>query len=167
MSSCSLNSLSLYLDGALSLPELRRLESHLAGCPKCRDELQTLRRLDRVITEWGARRTPMPAAAQFHVSRSLERRRRLGPLARASRVMPAAVGTSVAALLVVLSVNLGVLVPTQRGVAVPSYSQAAAQRLARQSAPLVDARRSSAILGGHAVTPAARASVRRQQLGIS
>ncbi|MGI8968423.1 MAG: zf-HC2 domain-containing protein, partial [Chloroflexota bacterium] len=102
---CDFDLLSLYLEHGLTLPRRVRLEEHLRTCSTCRRELRELRRVDQVLSPWCALRSPVPASVENRVARSVRRRRRLKPLFALSRVMPAAVGTTAAALLVLVSVN--------------------------------------------------------------
>ena len=46
---CDRELLSAYLDGELKGRSLGRLEAHLARCAACRDELERLRAMDRVL----------------------------------------------------------------------------------------------------------------------
>jgi len=43
--------LNAYLDGELDAQEKTRVENHLRDCPACREELETLRRMDEQIRE--------------------------------------------------------------------------------------------------------------------
>jgi len=105
MKNCDLLALSLYLDSELLLPERRALEKHLRECAPCREELRRLRQSDRALVSWGARREPIPLETERQILRSIERNRRRRPLATFSRMMPAALGSCVAAVLVLMSAN--------------------------------------------------------------
>lgn len=61
--------LSGFLDQALPGPEKRRVESHLAGCAECREELSELRSVSSLVS--GLPRRPLPAG----FLQRLERRR--------------------------------------------------------------------------------------------
>ncbi len=145
---CDFDLLSLYLEHGLTLPRRVRLEEHLRTCSTCRRELRELRRVDQVLSSWGAVRSPVPAPVENRVARSVRRRRRLKPLFALSRVMPAAVGTTAAALLVLVSVNIGLLYSAPGPGAVNTASAAVSPAIAKQSAALIRARRTSAIFGG-------------------
>ncbi len=146
MTKCDAALLARYLDRELPLSDRLKVEGHLAGCDSCRRELQTLRKLDRVLRDWGARRTPIPVDTERRVLVSVMRKQRsIQPILAFGRVMPAAVGTTFAALLVLASVNLGPYL----GSSVASKQAVAPSRsaLEKVSAPLVKARRVSAMLG--------------------
>ena len=145
MIACDPHLLSLYLDGELTLPARVSLEGHLSGCSSCRDELAALRRIDADIAAWGSRREPVPSDAESRVLHSVSRRRRFGPLLKLSSVTPAAVGTSIAALLLFVGANSGVLSQRPSATAVAPLRHSA-QRLQAPSDALLKARRMSAIL---------------------
>lgn len=42
-----------FLDGELAAGEAESYQRHLAGCPDCRAELRTLRRLSQLLQTWG------------------------------------------------------------------------------------------------------------------
>jgi len=159
MNSCDQDILSLYLEGALTLPQRIHLEGHLRSCERCANELGTLRQIDQVVASWGEVRSPVPANTSRRVLRSVERKRRLGPLGSFGRMVPAAFGTGIAALLVLVSVNTGIVSQNTTpppSVTVPSVP---ARVFVHQSARLISARRSSAVLanyGAQAPAPAAR-----------
>jgi anti-sigma factor RsiW len=145
---CDLSALSRYLDGELSFRRRQAVNEHLRECDRCSAHLDELRRMDNVLKTWGAKRAPLPASTDRRIACSVQGRPRR-PYARFaafSRMMPAAVGSSVAAILVLLTVNLHALEPMR-----PSSDAAwAAQQssIKRHAAPLLKARQSSAILGG-------------------
>jgi anti-sigma factor RsiW len=144
---CDVSLLSRYLDAELTLPERRGVEVHLATCTACRSELEAIRRTDRVFRAWASQREPIPRAAEERVLASSARGRRLSSILALGRVLPAALGSSIAALLVLASVNAGIVnTPSvNRQAAGPSRSA-----LEKRSAPLVNARRVSAMLGERA-----------------
>jgi anti-sigma factor RsiW len=163
MRKCNADAVSRFLDGGLTLPDRRDLELHISTCISCARELEELQRIDRILAEWGSRRFPVSHSAQARMAQAVERRRRPLSIRALSRVVPAALGTSVAAVLVMLSVNLGILVQTRVPAATTAVSGYPTQ-LARQSRPLIDFRRSSAILFGHAGSQPKQVVERRTQL---
>jgi anti-sigma factor RsiW len=147
MNACDVDVLSRYLDGDLSLPARRDMDRHLSTCQDCAAELDVLRRNDHVLWSWGLRRTPLPEAVEQKIMRDVGKRKRLGPLVAISRMMPAAVGTSVAAMLVLVSVTLsGQYAQRQAGAAL-SASKTAQQTIHKQSKPLLRIRGTQAIVG--------------------
>jgi anti-sigma factor RsiW len=149
MTCCDSNTLSRYIDGDLGYSERGQINNHLRGCDTCSAELARLRRMDDVLRTWGGRRAPLPMAADMRITETVRRRRqahRLRAFFAVGRMAPAAVGSSIAALLVLLSVNMHGAYPTRS----PSETAWATQQssIKRQAAPLLKARRSSAILGG-------------------
>lgn len=152
MTECNADLLCLYLDGGLTLPGRVALEQHLSSCPKCADELEALQQVDNALGAWGQVRVPVPPATERRVSRSVARKRRLGPAAALARVIPAAVGSSIAALLVLVSVNLGVLYQNPSAPLASPGSQRSTVIL-KQSAPLSRVRRASAVMGYVVVPP--------------
>lgn len=150
---CDVDLLSHYVDGSLMLPARIELESHLKSCCACRQELESLRRIDAMLQSWGSVRTPVPDRAHHRILRTVERRKRLAPLLALNRMMPAAVGSTIAALLILGSVNLGVLyqtsAPSTSGTSSPTLSAA----VIKQSSTLVRARRTSAVIGGYVAAP--------------
>lgn len=159
MTSCDQDILSLYLDGGLTLPQRVHLEGHLRVCECCAGELETLRRMDHLLTSWGDVRAAVPPNTNARVMRSVERKRRLGPLRGFGRMVPAAFGTGIAALLVLVSVNAGIITqstPPTPNVHPPTVPS---RVLIKQSARLISARRSPALLGnytGQAPSPTVR-----------
>ena len=146
MTRCDLHALSLYLDAELSLPARRALDEHLRICAVCGQELEKLRRLDHVLHEWGSGRTPVPHDAEARILGSVERRR-LRPLLAFSRMMPAAVGSGIAALLILMSANLGWIYQNNGGVVRTDRTMEVQRIIEKQSTPLQNARRTSAMLG--------------------
>jgi anti-sigma factor RsiW len=143
---CSVDALSCYIDGELTLPETQRVRRHVAECRRCSDELETLQRSDRIVRAWALRSVRVPESLEHRLSRDLRRRRRFGPLVALSRVMPAAVGTSTAALLVLVSVTLGV--PYANRADNPGLSQQQVKNtVVKQSAQLIMNRRMQAVVG--------------------
>jgi anti-sigma factor RsiW len=143
---CNVDALSRYIDGDLSLPETLRLEQHLNRCARCTEELEGLRRRDRIIQGWSLRSVAVPAELEQRMARDLRRRRRFSPLLALSKVMPAAVGTSVAALLVLVTASLGG--PYANRSQSAAFSQAQVKNtVVRQSAQLIMNRRMQAVVG--------------------
>lgn len=51
---CKFNDkISLFIDGELSLKELKNIESHIEKCPACRKESETLIELNKILTGTG------------------------------------------------------------------------------------------------------------------
>lgn len=142
--------LSLYLDGELPPAESVAVRQHVAACDVCGAELQSLHEVDHVLARFGTRQLPLPHATNARVHRSWQRRRSLGPLFALTRMMPAAVGTTAAALLLLASANLSASLRPQTAAA-PIPDTRNARLLARQSQPLLLVRRSSAVLGTHVI----------------
>src|SRR5436305_10694254 len=144
MSVCDLDALSRYLDGDMSLPGRRALEAHMTVCPPCSLELDTMRRLDTMVVSYGMVQEPIPLQTEREVLRKVQRRRRVKPIVRVARMMPAAVGTTVAAVLVLLSANLGILYHSHPVGNASALATATHRVVERQSAPLWKARRTTA-----------------------
>jgi anti-sigma factor RsiW len=100
-------SLCRHADGELTLPDRRRLDEHLRVCNRCQKELNLVRRVDRVLGEWGQRREQVPAATEGRIIDSVSRPRRMPRVFAWGKMTPAALGSSAAALLVLISVNFG------------------------------------------------------------
>lgn len=166
MTRCNLETLSRYLDGDLTLPARIELEQHLRTCLACREELMVLRSMDRKIVGWGAVRKPIPAQTETGILTSVGKKRKLRPILALSRMMPAALGSCIAAVLVLMSANLGWFY--QNGPSMNSANSGAhVQRiLESRSQALQNARRSSAILGGRSVVYPEFQGRHRSQLGI-
>jgi anti-sigma factor RsiW len=146
MTECNVDALSLFLEGALPLHEHRRVVEHLKVCSRCREELAALRRVDHVVAAWGANGRAIPQCTERRIHRSVEKHRRLRPLFALSRMMPAALGTSVAAVLVLLTASLAPLY--RGGVSQPTTAHIIASKaLKDQSAPLRFQRGKSAVVG--------------------
>jgi anti-sigma factor RsiW len=144
--SCDVERLSRYLDGDLALLERRLLDRHIAHCRWCASELDKLRANDRLLWSWGLRRMPIPPSLDGKITRDLGRKRRFGPLLAMSRMMPAALGTSVAALLVLVTANLGT--PLQNHAPNAAAAQIASKRtVVKHSATLIMNRHTQAIVG--------------------
>lgn len=149
MTCCAPEALSRYVDGELSIADRGQINRHLRVCVTCTRELTRLRELDDVLRTWGAQISPLPTSADLRITQTVQRRRD-APLLRGfsaiSRMAPAAVGSSIAAVLVLLSVNLHSGYPTRSASEIAWATQQSSVK--RQAAPLLKARRSSAILGG-------------------
>jgi hypothetical protein len=114
-----------------------------------------------VIRAWGLRRTPVPAELELRINQAVRRRRRFGPLLALSKMMPAAVGTSVAALLVLVTASLS-MPYGQHNVGGASASPSAAnQAIVKQSARLIMNRRTQAIVAGRNIQQQSISSSRR------
>jgi anti-sigma factor RsiW len=149
MTCCDSNTLSRYIDGDLGYSERGQINRHLRKCNTCSGEVARLRQMDDVLRAWGGQRAPLPAAADKRITETVRRHRqarRVWAFFALGRMAPAAVGSSIAALLVLLSVNMHGAYPTRS----PNETAWATQQssIKRQAAPLLKARRSSAILGG-------------------
>ncbi len=166
MNDCDVDLLSQYLDRDLTLPQRVRVEDHLRICGACAVELEEMANLDRALAAWGATRRPIPMHAERRIARSVDRPRRRSGLVAMSRMMPAAVGTTAAALLVLATVNLGTFHPNNVGSHDGGQPAGVPHVIARQSAGLIKLRRSSAVLGSY-ITPQAKVvppTLRRVQL---
>lgn len=144
MKSCDRADLSHFLDGELSPERYRVVAQHLRGCESCRAELNDLRHVTQVLQRWGSTRVPVPAHTEHRVHRTVERRRKLAPLFALSRVTPAAVGSTIAALLVLVTVNLNAPYQAAHQQSQPTVAQ---KSLKKQSRPLLYARAKSAVMG--------------------
>ena len=111
MKHCKPYGLSRYLDGELRLPDRRKIEAHLKACRHCTAELDVLRRLDREVRLWSERRRPIPVQSEMRILESVDRRHPARAVRALGRLMPAALGSSIAALLVLVSVNWSSLNP--------------------------------------------------------
>jgi anti-sigma factor RsiW len=152
---CSVEALSQYIDGELTLPDTQRIRRHLAECSPCSQELEALQRGDRVVRAWALRSVRVPDSVERRISRDLHRRRAFVPLVALSKVMPAAVGTSAAALLVLVSVSLGV--PYANRADNPGLSQQQVKKtVVKQSAQLIMNRRMQAVVGIRTAQPFVR-----------
>ncbi len=167
MTYCDLDALSRYLDGDMSLPVRRETESHLGACVSCQEELQQLQRVDGILLHFGGASIPVPSAARQRMAGAVQRRRRLAPLIAMSRMMPAAVGSSVAAVLVLLSVNMGILSHNRIAEQGNLAATPVLQHFAKQSAPLMKARRTSAMLGGQSLVQAQLPARSRFQFDVN
>lgn len=149
MNCCDSDVLSRYVDGDLPFTDRSRLNEHLRSCHACRIELARLRKLDDVIRAWGSQRTPLPVAADNRIAEMVRARPRVPAVRRIfalGRMTPAAVGSTIAAVLVLLSVNFHGPYPSRSASEIAWATQQSS--IKRQAAPLLKARRSSAILGG-------------------
>jgi|SRR5579884_60429 len=155
---CDPLNLSLYSDGELSPEDYREMTLHLKRCRSCRRELAEIRRVNHVVSSWGSVRQPIPLQTESRIRGSVDRRSRLSPLLRLSRLAPPAIGSSLAALLLLLTVNFGsvyqMAVPSS-----PSHTQTW-QQIKKQSAPLQLARVRAAVVSTQA-TNLPRLVVRR------
>lgn len=141
---CDGELLSRFVDGELGEVQLEELTSHLARCASCRAEVGEMRRINQVLSAWGSVLRPVPSSTERRVRTSVERRRRLAPLLRLSKLSPPAVGSSIAALLLLLVVNTGPLY--QAAAPASQSSPRVAPVIKRQSAPLQLARGRAAVV---------------------
>jgi anti-sigma factor RsiW len=150
-SACDALKVSMYLDGELPAHSRKDLLIHLRACPSCRDEFDTLRWTDRTLLEWASRQITVPQTTDTRVLRAIDNRRRFGPLAALNRVMPAAVGSSIAAVLVALTINAGLLYRSP-----PSATNVkthTSQHAVKPSLALAVRRQGSAILNNSTTSP--------------
>lgn len=141
---CDADLLSRYADGELHGAQAREFSHHVKSCAACRQELSDLHRINHVLYAWGSVRRPIPVTTERRVRASIERRRRLRPLLRLARFSPPAVGSSIAALLLLLAINVSPLYQTATP-AQPRSTQVAPV-IKRQAAPLQLARRRAAVV---------------------
>ncbi|HEX6507483.1 MAG TPA: zf-HC2 domain-containing protein [Chloroflexota bacterium] len=149
MRGCDPEALSRYLDGDLGFTARQELNRHLRECRLCSNELAELRNIDNVLRTFGAKRTPLTGAADARITHAVQKRRQHGRFSSflaLSRMMPAAVGSSIAAVLVVLSVNMHQVYPAHSSADAAWARQQSS--IKRQAAPLLKARQSAAILSG-------------------
>lgn len=149
MTGCDSMLLSRLLDDDLTPEENVRLRAHVGACSHCARELESFKNVDAILRQWGAQRTPLPASADLRITETVRRRRgrnQLRSFFALGRMTPAAVGSTIAAVLVLLTVNMHGAFPART----PTETAWARQQssIKRQAAPLLTARRSSAILGG-------------------
>jgi predicted anti-sigma-YlaC factor YlaD len=141
---CDTDLLSQFVDGEVQGAQAREVSHHLKTCASCRREISDMHRVNHVLSSWGSVRRPVPAHTERRVRAAVERRRRLGPIFRLTRFTPPAVGSSIAALLLLLAINVGPMYQTA------SPAQPAATHVApvikRQAAPLQLARRRAAVV---------------------
>lgn len=148
--------LSRYLDGDLPLPARRGVEQHVERCLACRRELDVLCRVDQLVGSWASEQQLIPVRTELRILSSVDRRRRLRPLISLSRMLPAAVGSSIAALLVVMSANGGWLYQTGARQGPPTAAPSVARIVAAQVPPRVHYRRFTTLMASAetAVQPA-------------
>ena len=149
---CDVDLLSRYLDGELMLPQRVALEQHLRICTPCAREMEELRRSDALVASLARAPRPIPVATEERIRRSAARPRRLRPLTSISRMMPAAVGSSVAALLVLLTVNAGMLYRSSSPTPETPTVHQSATAIAKRSAALIKTRRAAAVFGSNVPT---------------
>jgi anti-sigma factor RsiW len=159
---CNSDYLSLYVDGELPVSARVELEQHLSCCLGCAREVRSMRGHNRVLAQWGSRRQPLPPSTEAHIKDSLARRRRMSRIVSLSRVMPAAMGSCVAALLVLASANLGILTRPAPALQVPQSAPAPTKLVREQQGDLLRRiRQSQAMLGRQ--TPPSVPSIRRHR----
>jgi anti-sigma factor RsiW len=152
LTSCDVDLLSRYLDGELMLPQRVALEEHLRICAPCAREMADLRRADALVAALGESPRPIPIATEERIRRAAGRPHRLRPITSISRMMPAAVGSTVAAVLVVLSVNAGMLYRSSSPTPDTPTASQAATAIAKRSAALIKTRRTAAVFGSTVAT---------------
>ncbi len=169
MNPCDVDLLSQYVDGGLMLPQRVALEHHLRLCSGCTEEVSRLLHIDRRLAGFGSVRTPLPVHVERRIASSIEKKARVPSILSLSRMMPAAVGSSIAAVLVLLSVNLGVQYGASPQPTATSRTPTTAHAIVKQSAALIKLRRTSALIGGYAtVHPVAESPLlKRAQLDIN
>lgn len=110
---CDTAALSLYLDDELPPRDRAALARHLTTCNQCAAELAELSRADEVLVRLTRDFAPIPLSTEARIGESVERR-----LSRfrfsLSNMVPAALGSTVAAVLVLVSANVGLLQKEQR-----------------------------------------------------
>lgn len=141
---CDAEMLSRFVDGDVHGAQAHDVTQHVKTCASCRRELSDMRRVNHVLYAWGSVRRPVPAHTERRVRATIERRRRLGPILRLTRFSPPAVGSSIAALLLLVAINVGPLYQTAAP-AQPTATQVAPV-IKRQAAPLQLARRRAAVV---------------------
>jgi anti-sigma factor RsiW len=95
--------MSLWIDDQLTPNEIREIEAHAAACPSCRASLDTLRRLDRLLTS-APMVSPLPGFSDRFQAKLVTRRRRRRTWAGLLTLMLATLALSLgAALLLMLS----------------------------------------------------------------
>jgi len=146
VSVCNELLLSLYVDGEATLPQRRQVDLHIQQCASCRQALDDLTRINATLTEWGSRKRSVPVGADIRLARKLRRRRALRPILAVSKLTPAALGSAIAAVLVLASANSGLLLPKGSGGENIPYASVSSA-IASQSSPLRNERRMSAVLG--------------------
>lgn len=169
VNACDCDLLSLYLDGALTLPARMGLEAHLGGCSECQSELIALRRIDRVLSGFGEREmVPVPRQTHLRITTSVERKRRLGRIGKLGTMMPAAFGSSIAALLVLASVHAGTPYHASAPASVvPNTSSVALRSISKQSAALIRLHRASAVLPADPTPPPPLAALPHRPVGVN
>jgi anti-sigma factor RsiW len=89
---CNQNPISLeaYVDGQLPAADARQVETHLAACAPCAQEVRRLQKLSGIFSSY---RPPLPAGVLDRLHETLERSRDLGilRLARTISAMAASV----------------------------------------------------------------------------
>lgn len=141
---CDTQTLSRFVDGEVTETAARDVVHHLKVCTSCRRQVADMRRVNHTLYAWGGVRRPIPADTERRVLLSVGRRRRLAPILRLARFSPPAVGSSVAALLLLLAINLG---PAYQAAApAPQTATQVAPVIKRQAAPLQLARRRAAVV---------------------
>ncbi len=141
---CDTDLLSRYADGELQGSSAREMAQHLKTCAACRYELSDMRHVNHVLYSWGSVRSPVPPETERRVRSAIERRKRLAPILRIARFSPPAVGSSIAALMLLLAINVGPMYQTASP-APPTATQVAPV-IKRQAAPLQLARSRAALV---------------------
>ena len=119
---CPLEKLGAYLDGELRGGELRALEEHLAACQTCREELELLERLDRLMENLGSLSAPADFGSKL--SARLEGATgRAVPIGRLAAFRRFAVAAAAALILTAAGI-LMVSRPSQQPVSVPAAQYA-------------------------------------------
>lgn len=106
----SIEQLSAYLDNELE-PSLRaRVEEHLRSCAACRAELEGLRAVDHLVKDAAVEQPSREF--EFTLNRAVMAGIRRRPRSFVWRLMPALVPVAVAALALVIAMNLETRTPT-------------------------------------------------------
>jgi predicted anti-sigma-YlaC factor YlaD len=147
MKICNFARLSQYVDGELTLPARLTLEEHLTECSTCRADVDRLRRVNRMLVTWGSQRDPLPSDTERRIFTSVDRKNASRHIAALNKMMPAAMGSGVAAILVLLSANLGLAGHSSPAAPVATTATSMRQIIKQQTAALQRERRSEAILG--------------------
>jgi len=105
---CQLSTLSRYLDSDLEHAEWSRVNAHLRTCGDCSRELARLKDADEALIRWAGTFSPIPMQTNARIIQSVEKHHTRSRFSLSSMV-PAALGSTVAAFLVLISANVGLL----------------------------------------------------------
>jgi anti-sigma factor RsiW len=144
---CDHRALSRYVDGELVGEQRLEVDRHLRSCANCRNVLMQLRDMNALLLRWGSRRMPMSLEAEARIQASVVRRERRWSVLSISRMMPAAMGTCVAAVLVLLSANLGMIDRPTQEIQTPAAHPTVRQLIKKETDALRKERVTEAMLG--------------------